>query len=133
MNSTIKTFLFILINILLCPLIIFEYILLFWFWAGNGTFLLISIPCFYISYCLAQFLLYVKKRRWAHPPSIQHQLKNKPPCPTDFGAISYKVKNRNKKIFKILLLYTIIILTPILAVISSFALAAICDISVFIY
>lgn len=56
LNKEAKTPLFILVKILAAPVIFIEYLTLFWFWAGDGTFNLIAIPAIYLLFLLAHFI-----------------------------------------------------------------------------
>ena len=50
----------IILYIVLGPIVLFEYVVLFWFWGGADTFNFISTPIIFVIYLLA--LMYIKKK-----------------------------------------------------------------------
>jgi len=64
MNSNLKTILLIILHIILAPVLFLEYFTLFWIWAGDGNFTLISIPCFFAIFLAMQlFFLFRNKNK----------------------------------------------------------------------
>jgi len=50
----------ILSGILLLPVALYEYIILFWFWGGDGIFCFIAVPFAYILYIILHLVVLKK-------------------------------------------------------------------------
>jgi len=56
--STNKKILSVLIWAIKAPIILFEYFAMFWFWGGDGTYMLVAIPvCFIVLFLLHNYLM----------------------------------------------------------------------------
>lgn len=97
MKISSKKLLLILLSVVLSPVVLFAYFALLWFWAGDGVFMLISVPIFFAALLFLQILLYKRIPKQRH--GIQ-----------------------------ILSIYCMILATPILTTLVSYALAWLCGI-----
>ena len=98
MKQSTKNIVLIILSVILFPIALFEYFLLFWYWAGDGIFMLISVPVFFGAFLLPQLL--------------------------------FCIKAKEKKILRIFLIYSMVLLTPVLAVCASYLLAWLCGVTV---
>jgi len=49
-----------IVNVLMIPILLMEYFGLFWWWAGDGLFMLISVPTFFVLFLGAQGFVWKK-------------------------------------------------------------------------
>lgn len=96
-----KQKLHIILSILFAPLALIEYFVLLWFWAGDGAFMLVSVPVF--------FLLFL------------------------FGQLYFYKRCKEKRFIQKLLVYSMVFITPILAVFGSYAFAWLCGVEIVIW
>ncbi len=56
----------IILHILLIPIVVVEYFVTYWFWGGDGMFMLISMPVFFVIFLIAQQLIRkrLREKRW---------------------------------------------------------------------
>lgn len=96
--KTTKLVFLIVLSILLAPIALLEYFSLFWFWCGDGVYMIIAVPVYFIAFFLPQLFLFAR--------------------------------NKENQILRTVLIYTMIFLTPVLAVCGAYLMAWICGIRI---
>lgn len=54
MNTILKRILLIVCHIILAPVVLLEYLILFWFWFGDGLYMLVAVPVLFVVFVLVQ-------------------------------------------------------------------------------
>lgn len=101
MKQSAKSIILVILSVALCPIALFEYFVLFWYWAGAGIFMLISVPVLFSVFLLPQLF--------------------------------FCIKCKEKKMLRVFLIYSMVLLTPVLAVSASYLLAWLCGVQVVVW
>ena len=60
--KTTKFVFLIISSVILAPIALLEYFTLFWFWCGDGAYMMIAVPAFFIACLLPQLFLFARNK-----------------------------------------------------------------------